>query len=39
MGFMYCEFERGGVTQLARRMRPERFELRGSLAGALPAVP
>jgi hypothetical protein len=39
ISFMYCEFERGGVTQLARRMRPERLELRGSITGALPAVP
>jgi hypothetical protein len=39
MGFMYCEFERGSVSQMARRGRPQRMELRGSLAGALPAVP
>jgi hypothetical protein len=39
IGFMYCEFERGGVTQLARRMRPQRLELRGSITGSVPAVP
>jgi hypothetical protein len=33
LGFMYCEFERGGQTQLARRRVP-RMELRGALAGA-----
>jgi hypothetical protein len=38
MSFMYCEFDRGGLTQIARR-RPPRLELRGSLAGALPTVP
>jgi hypothetical protein len=35
---MYCEFERGGQTQLARRRAP-RMELRGVLAGAGPGVP
>ena len=40
MGFMYCEFERGTATQVARRSRtPQRLELRGSLAGAMPTVP
>ena len=38
MNFMYCEFERGGTIQVARRRAP-RLELRGSLAGAMPAVP
>jgi hypothetical protein len=38
MGFMYCEFDRGTQTQVARR-RPQRLELRGSIEGALPAVP
>lgn len=37
MGFMYCEFERGsnGVTRVARNRIPN-YELRGSLAGAVP---
>lgn len=35
MGFMYCEFDRGSGTQIARRRAPTRFELRGSLTGAL----
>lgn len=39
LGFMYCEFDRGGETQIARRRAPSGFELRGSLTGALPAVP
>jgi hypothetical protein len=38
LSFMYCEFERGGQTQLARRRAP-RMELRGVLAGAGPGVP
>lgn len=38
LSFMYCEFERGGPTQLARRRIP-RMELRGVLAGAGPGVP
>jgi len=39
MSFMYCEFERGDTTQIARRRTP-RMELRGSLAGSIPtAVP
>lgn len=38
MSFMYCEFERGDTVQVARRRAP-RMELRGSLAGAMPAVP
>lgn len=37
MGFMYCEFERGEKTQIARRRTPsEGLALRGSLAGATP---
>jgi hypothetical protein len=37
MGFMACEFERGGKTQIARRRGPaESLALRGSLAGAVP---
>ncbi len=39
LGFMYCEFDRAGPTQMARRRAPARMELRGSLAGAVPAVP
>jgi hypothetical protein len=40
IGFMYCEFDRDGVTQIAaRRSKPQRLELRGSISGALPAVP
>jgi len=38
MSFMYCEFERGGTMQVARKRAP-RMELRGSLAGTIPAVP
>jgi hypothetical protein len=38
MSFMYCEFERGAPTQLARRRAPQ-MELRGVLAGAGPGVP
>ena len=38
MSFMYCEFDRGGTVQIARRRVP-RLELRGSIAGAMPAVP
>jgi hypothetical protein len=37
MGFMYCEFDRGEKTQIARRRGPaESLALRGSLAGAVP---
>ena len=39
LGFMYCEFERGTLTQLAARKRAPRMELRGILAGAAPGVP
>jgi hypothetical protein len=39
LGFMYCEFERGPLTQLAARKRAPRMELRGSLAGGAPGVP
>lgn len=35
MSFMYCEFERGGSTQLVRRRAPQ-LQLRGSLANAVP---
>jgi hypothetical protein len=38
LSFMYCEFVRGENIQVARRRVP-RMELRGSLAGAMPAVP
>lgn len=38
LSFMYCEFERGGQTQLVRRRAPQ-LQLRGSLAGTVPAVP
>jgi len=38
IGFMYCEFDRGSTTQVARRRAPQ-LMLRGSLAGAMPAVP
>ena len=33
LGFMYCEFERGATTQVARRTRAPQLTLRGSLAG------
>ena len=37
IGFMYCEFERGEKTQIARRRGPsEGLALRGSLTGAVP---
>ena len=39
LSFMYCEFERGTLTQLAARKRAPRMELRGILAGAAPDVP
>jgi hypothetical protein len=39
LSFMYCEFERGTLTQLAARKRAPRLELRGILAGAGPDVP
>lgn len=39
LGFMSCEFDRDGSTQMARRRAPARLELRGSLAGGLPTVP
>jgi hypothetical protein len=39
LGFMYCEFERGTMTQVAARKRAPRMELRGILAGAAPGVP
>jgi hypothetical protein len=39
LSFMYCEFERGGMTQLAARRRAPKPELRGILAGAAPGVP
>jgi hypothetical protein len=38
LGFMSCEFDRGGATQIARRRAPQ-LQLRGSLAGTTPAVP
>lgn len=37
IGFMYCEFERGEKTQVARRRGPsEGLALRGSLTGSVP---
>jgi hypothetical protein len=38
LSFMYCEFERGTTTMLARRRAP-RMELRGVLAGAASGTP
>ena len=36
IGFMYCEFERGDGTRIARRQPSARIGLRGTLAGAIP---
>lgn len=36
MSFMYCEFERGSLTQVAARRRAPQLQLRGSLANAIP---